>query len=221
MATPETKTVIIEQTRDDQDEESSFNNTTTTTSGSSRRRQPAVSNKKKVVTKKLNQKSFDDDWDSFPDQVTDDFSKKVNTSTPNYNESPEMKPKYSSKFAMESPTMTTSSPVDSNDYARVNFSSAKSISSKQYFGDDQDQQDPEKNARLSKFSGATSISSAQYYDRDETPTIYDMRASDLAKQFVYTAKTDFKNISTIVMDSSKKLSTMATNALSDLQDRYR
>ncbi|EFA78263.1 Arf GTPase activating protein [Heterostelium album PN500] len=111
---------------------------------------------------------------------------------------------------------------DSSDYARKNFSNAKSISSQQYFGDDKDTKfDPEKQARLSAFQGATSISSAQYYNRDESPKLSDMRASDIADKLMYLAKTDIRSLSNAVMDGSKKLTNMASNAYQDFQERYR
>eukprot|EP01121_Diplochlamys_sp_Union-15-3_P002265 TRINITY_DN1197_c0_g1_i3.p1 TRINITY_DN1197_c0_g1~~TRINITY_DN1197_c0_g1_i3.p1 ORF type:complete len:352 (+),score=75.41 TRINITY_DN1197_c0_g1_i3:38-1093(+) len=59
--------------------------------------------------------------------------------------------------------------VDESDYARRNFSSASAISSKQYFGDDdQDASSKaEKSERLSRFSSASAISSDDFYDRRE------------------------------------------------------
>jgi len=106
------------------------------------------------------------------------------------------------------------------DYARKNFSNAKSISSSQYYGEDKERPDPEKSARLSQFSGATSISSAQYYGRDESPSLRDMNAGDFARQLVLTAKSDFSSISKSVSESGKKLSNIANNIINDLQDRY-
>lgn len=110
---------------------------------------------------------------------------------------------------------------DNTDYARKNFTSAKSISSDQYFGTDkQDTNSHEKDMRLSKFAGATSISSADYYERDESQQMSDMTASDVARKFAYTAKTDLGQLSTVVGEGAKKLTNIASSFLTDLQDRY-
>jgi len=110
---------------------------------------------------------------------------------------------------------------DNTDYARKNFTSAKSISSDQYFGTDkQDNNSHEKDMRLSRFAGSSSISSADYFDRDESATMSDMSASDVARKFAYTAKTDLGQFSTVVGEGARKLSTIASSFLNDLQDRY-
>jgi len=107
------------------------------------------------------------------------------------------------------------------DYARKNFSSAKSISSDQYFGTDkQDSNSQERDYRLSKFAGATAISSAAYFDRDESASIGDMTAGDVARNFAYSAKADLGQISNVVGEGAKKISAIASSFLSDLQDRY-
>jgi len=107
------------------------------------------------------------------------------------------------------------------DYARKNFSSAKAISSDQYFGTDkQDGNSQEREIRLSKFANSSAISSADYFDRDESVTIADMTASDVARKFAYNAKSDLGQISNVVGEGAKKLSNIASSFLNDLQDRY-
>jgi len=107
------------------------------------------------------------------------------------------------------------------DYARKNFSSAKSISSDQYFGTDKEKENPyEKEMRLSRFHGANAISSADYFERDETPTMSDMSASDVARKLAYTAKTDIGQFSQIVGEGARKLTNMASGFINDLQERY-
>jgi len=96
------------------------------------------------------------------------------------------------------------------------FSNAKSISSAQYFGEDQQRNDPDKDRRLAKFSGSTSISSAAYYDRDESPDA----GTDLARKLAYSATTDITQLKSIMYDSGVKLTNMANDLFSDLQSRY-
>lgn len=106
---------------------------------------------------------------------------------------------------------------DNVDYARKNFTSAKAISSDQYFGTDkQDGNSQEREMRLSKFANSSSISSAEYYDRDESVTIADMTASDVARKL----GSDLGQFSNVVGEGAKKLSNIASSFLNDLQDRY-
>eukprot|EP00741_Cyanophora_paradoxa_P011289 tig00020554_g10904.t1 len=106
--------------------------------------------------------------------------------------------------------------------AQKRFSNQKSISSAMFYANEESDADKfEKQQRLSRFSGAASISSAAYYDRDETPSASDMSASDLARKLAGQAKADLSNVTSVVKEQGKKLSSMAASFLSDLQERYR
>jgi len=109
-------------------------------------------------------------------------------------------------------------------YAQTNFASAKSISSAQYFGE-QDATNPtyqaEKQQRLAKFSGAKSISSADYYDRDESG----MRGrgggdEDLVSRIAETAKQDLGSLKDSLYEGGKKFASLAKDWFSDVADRY-
>ncbi|KAN0016147.1 hypothetical protein ACTFIU_006102 [Dictyostelium citrinum] len=99
------------------------------------------------------------------------------------------------------------------DYARKNFTNAKSISSSTYYGEDKEKVDSDKQQRISKFTNSKSISSAQYYERDETPSFSERSASNIARELAYNARTDLTSI-------SNKISNIANNIINDLQDRY-
>eukprot|EP01103_Thecamoeba_quadrilineata_P014264 TRINITY_DN419_c2_g1_i1.p1 TRINITY_DN419_c2_g1~~TRINITY_DN419_c2_g1_i1.p1 ORF type:complete len:442 (-),score=120.86 TRINITY_DN419_c2_g1_i1:162-1487(-) len=108
--------------------------------------------------------------------------------------------------------------VDQGD-AQRRFAGAKSISSAQYFGEDEKKRsDPESQRRLAKFSNASSISSADYFERDETP---DLTPELLARRLAHTAATtDISQLRNVVLDSSKKIQDIATDFFNDLQTRY-
>jgi len=90
-----------------------------------------------------------------------------------------------------------------------------------FFGEDEDPTArADKEIRLAKFAGARSISSASYYERDETPTISDMTASDVARKIAYTARTDIGQLSTVLSEGGKKIASVASTFLNDLQERY-
>jgi len=111
----------------------------------------------------------------------------------------------------------SSSQFDSGD-AQKRFGSAKSISSAQYFGENEKKiSDGESERRLMKFNGSSSISSADFFDRDETP---DLTAEGLARKLASTATGDLAQISTVVVESGRKITNLANDFFNDLQNRY-
>lgn len=130
-------------------------------------------------------------------------------------------------------SVTSASSSSSGGYAQQNFAKAKSISSRQYFGEDQESpaERAERQARLNQFQGAKSISSAAYFDRDEGGsssqgndctfsfvfTLFVLSseshlffsvaldAGEIARRFAYNAKNDLQNVKEFVKDSGNKV----------------
>jgi len=107
--------------------------------------------------------------------------------------------------------------------AQQNFSKAKSISSTQFFGENESGvDDAEKRTRLSRFEGQRSISSATYFDRDETglgpSDDGELSASDIARRLAWTAKNDVGQLKEILSDGSKKLATAASSFFAELSE---
>jgi len=106
-------------------------------------------------------------------------------------------------------------------YAQQNFSKAKSISSAQFFGEDDKNQDADKKQRLDRFQSAKSISSADYYERNEEEMGGNSGdASDVARRLAYTAKNDLSQVKDIISNGSKTITTMAAHFFSELSERY-
>ncbi|KAE8724159.1 putative ADP-ribosylation factor GTPase-activating protein AGD8 [Hibiscus syriacus] len=132
-------------------------------------------------------------------------------------------PKSSSFFAefgMDSGSQKKSSSkvqVQETDEARRKFSNAKSISSAQYFGD-HTRVDNDAQVTLKKFSGSTAISSADLFGQSADSSI-DLAASDIINRLSFQAQQDISNLKNMAGETGKKLSSLASTLMSDLQDR--
>ncbi|KAK9698936.1 hypothetical protein RND81_08G141600 [Saponaria officinalis] len=107
--------------------------------------------------------------------------------------------------------------VEETDEARKKFSNAKSISSSQFFGD-QRSGDMDARASLQKFSGSNAISSADLFGHDDNAAL-DISASDLINRLSFQAQQDISSLKNIAGDAGKKLGTLASSLITDLQDR--
>ncbi|OEL28134.1 putative ADP-ribosylation factor GTPase-activating protein AGD9 [Dichanthelium oligosanthes] len=108
--------------------------------------------------------------------------------------------------------------VEESSEARQKFSNAKSISSSQFFSD---QASMEKDAQVSlqKFSGSSAISSADLFGHQANNSNVDLSASDLINRISFQATQDLSSLKNMAGETGKKLTSMASNIITDLQDR--
>nr|GMD97326.1 probable ADP-ribosylation factor GTPase-activating protein AGD8 [Ipomoea batatas] len=91
-----------------------------------------------------------------------------------------------SGFAKKTSSNSSKVQVEETDEARKKFSNAKSISSAQFFGD-QNKAGSEASVSLQKFSGSSAISSADLFGHNEDDSTIDLAASDLINRLSFQA----------------------------------
>ncbi|KAI4328074.1 hypothetical protein L6164_020465 [Bauhinia variegata] len=123
-----------------------------------------------------------------------------------------------SGFPKKSASNSSKVQIQESDEARKKFSNAKSISSAQFFGDQNKAADIEAQATLSKFSDSTAISSADLFGHPSDNNI-DLNASDLINRLSFQAHQDISSLKNIAGETGKKLSSFASTLMTDLQDR--
>ncbi|XP_071727492.1 probable ADP-ribosylation factor GTPase-activating protein AGD9, partial [Rutidosis leptorrhynchoides] len=123
-----------------------------------------------------------------------------------------------SGFSKKSSSSNSKVQVEETDEARKKFSNAKSISSAQFFGD-QNRADLDGQVSLQKFSGSAAISSADLFGHDEDNSNLDLSASDLINRLSFQAQQDMSSLKNIAGETGKKLTSIASTLMNDFQDR--
>ncbi|CAE6030426.1 unnamed protein product [Arabidopsis arenosa] len=101
--------------------------------------------------------------------------------------------------------------IQETDEARKKFTNAKSISSAQYFGSDNNSADLEAKSTLKKFSGSSAISSADLFGDSDGDFPLDLTAGDLLNRLSLQAQQDMSSLKNMAEETKKKLGSVASS----------
>ncbi|KAJ8512965.1 hypothetical protein OPV22_003399 [Ensete ventricosum] len=163
--------------------------------------------------RKLTTKPNESLYDQKPEEPASSVTSLANSKTPEYG--------VGNGFQKKSSSSSSKVQVQESNEARQKFSNAKSISSTQFFGDPNKATDNEAHMSLQKFTGSKAISSADLFGHDVGDSGVDLTAAaDLINLISFQASQDMSSsLKDIAGETGKKLTTLASSLINDLQDR--
>ncbi|CAD5320414.1 unnamed protein product [Arabidopsis thaliana] len=115
------------------------------------------------------------------------------------------------RFQKKPITSSSKLQIQETDEARKKFTNAKSISSAQYFGNDNNSADLEAKSSLKKFSGSSAISSADLFGDGDGDFPLDLTAGDLLNRLSLQAQQDISSLKNMAEETKKKLGSVASS----------